>query len=243
MAKVKIPDFMVPSYKLTVNNTEYSYKAGSEADVPDNVADIIKNNNDMLPREDPPKPGMSGLDHTVTFRDDEGNPVAIYSVKDGVGNICAPSGVSAYRWLDADGNAVTFPVNPSADMVIAADNNVKYAERLYNKYSINPEEYPIIVLPVGYNNTQIRIDLHFCKEVYTAGSSFDIFYAPGNRKVIFDNATNALTMGLNEVIDFIIGSDKQLGKPADGNIGRAPRIFTHGIDVVTYPKCTDMDSQ
>lgn len=241
MAKVKIPDFMVPQYKLTVNNTEYSYKAGSEAEVPDNVADIIKNNNDMLPREDPPKPGMSVLDHTVTFRDDQGNPVAIYSVKDGVGNICVPSGVSAKRWVDADGNIVTFPVNPSADMVITVDNSFTYSGALYEKYSISPETYPIIILCVGPGGNSIH--LYFSQNVQNYDNSNGIFYVLSCRYATWSNVNNAGEMTLSEVIDFIIASEKTLVGPTDAWAPKAPRVFTHGIDVITYPKCTDMDSQ
>lgn len=240
MAKVKIPDFMVPEYKLTVNNTEYSYKAGSEEDVPDNVADIIKNNNDMLPREDPPKPGMSGLDHTVTFRDDQGETVAIYSVKDGVGNICAPSGVSAKRWVDADGAAVTFPVNPSADMVIVVDNSFTYSGALYEKYSMRREDYPIIILGVGHGGNSIY--LYFCKNVQNYDHNYGIFYVLGCHSANWSNVQNAVEMTLSEVIDFIIASENTLLPTTEAWAAKAPRIFTHGIDVVTYPKCTDMDA-
>lgn len=65
--------------------------------------------------------GSGSLDHTVTFKDSDGNIVAIYSVIDGIGNISVPSGITATKWVDMDGNIIKFPVNPTSDMVIIAE--------------------------------------------------------------------------------------------------------------------------
>ena len=90
--------------------------------------------------------GGVSLDHTVTFKDDSGNDVAIYSVKEGVGNIAAPSGVTAKRWVDVEGNEVKFPVNPVEDMEIIADNSLSNTEVLYEVYGVDRTVYPYVVM-------------------------------------------------------------------------------------------------
>ena len=65
-------------------------------------------------------PFSKSLDHTVTFRNDSGEDVAIYTVKDGVGNIAEPSGVKATKWVDEDGNTVEFPFSATTDAILSA---------------------------------------------------------------------------------------------------------------------------
>lgn len=90
--------------------------------------------------------GGVSLDHTVTIKDDSGNDVAIYSVKEGIGNIAAPSGVTAKRWVDVEGNEVKFPVNPVEDMEIIADNSLSNTDVLYEVYGVDRTVYPYVVM-------------------------------------------------------------------------------------------------
>jgi hypothetical protein len=49
MKTVLIPDFMKPDFVCTINGVRYSYPAGTTQEVPDEVADLIENNNDQIP--------------------------------------------------------------------------------------------------------------------------------------------------------------------------------------------------
>ena len=83
--------------------------------------------------------GGSALDYTVTVNDADGQPRAIYSVKNGVGNIAEPSGISRKKWVDEDGNTIKFPINPSRDMVVTANNDVLLSELLWMLYQDIPD--------------------------------------------------------------------------------------------------------
>lgn len=90
--------------------------------------------------------GGGSLDHSVTFKDDSGNVVAVYSVIDGIGNIDAPSGVERKRWVDKNGNIVTFPIDPSGDMVIIADNSITTSDAIYEMQGFSKSEYPYLLI-------------------------------------------------------------------------------------------------
>lgn len=91
--------------------------------------------------------GVGSLDHSVTFKDDSGNVVAVYSVIDGIGGIYPPTGVEASKWV-CDGTDITFPITPSSDMTISAAISKSLVDALYEKYVsgyFTRERYPIFV--------------------------------------------------------------------------------------------------
>ena len=58
MPKVLIPNTMKPNFCVSINGTKYSYPAGTEQDVPDEVAQIIENHVELYYPE--PKAGGGG---------------------------------------------------------------------------------------------------------------------------------------------------------------------------------------
>lgn len=60
----------------------------------------------------------TGIGYTVTFYDENKTIIAVYSVKSGSA-VNAPV-YTAAKWVDGNGNAVTFPYTPTSDISIYA---------------------------------------------------------------------------------------------------------------------------
>lgn len=150
-------------------------------------------------------PSLDGA-YTVTFKDDQGEDVAIYLTKEGQGNIYAPSGVEAYRWL-SNGSVVHFPYTPTADIEVTADNSVLWSDRIYEKLGVNKSSYPyfMIYLDKSYKNLDIYF---FNSKPSVSATTLSIYISTGTHlwsriysiawSTAYDNDKDALNRFLSE---------------------------------------------
>lgn len=135
--------------------------------------------------------GGGSLDYTVTFKDEDGETQAIYTVKDGVGNIAKPTGIEADSFKDESGNAVSFPLTPTSDLILTADNS-SLSSRIYACQGVSPSSY--IYVKVGYAGSNLHIC--FCNSTRTNENAGDMYF-PANSKIARDvsgsGASNILT--------------------------------------------------
>lgn len=103
------------------------------------------------------------LDHTVTFTVD-GEPYEVVSVKNG-NSVNEPSrpkidGFKFVKWVDVDGNQVTFPFTPSEETIISAllvegEDYTELINAIYQKMGVTLDDYPYMV--IVYDETNKRV--------------------------------------------------------------------------------------
>lgn len=152
--------------------------------------------------------GGGSLDHTVTFKDDTGNDVAVYSVKNGVGGIYAPTGVAAKKWVDESGNDVVFPVDPISNMSISAYNAIVYSIDLYNLYEISKTDFPYLIVSwKTVNSGKKYIELAFVKTINTITESK--IRGVGYRRFTIETTLDA---NFNDIFFYIMENKPTLGE-------------------------------
>lgn len=96
--------------------------------------------------------GVTSLDNTITFIDGSGEVAAIFTLREGVGNIEKPSGIKAARWMIGDTEAV-FPLNPTSDLTLVANNDLDVTAAIFEKQEIDISTNPYLFIWVEPNGT------------------------------------------------------------------------------------------
>lgn len=96
--------------------------------------------------------------YDVSFFDENGEELALYSVKVGH-EISKPPKYACSVWKTSDGATVTFPYVPTSDVSLYANSDT-YADQLYKFYGVDKGVYPFVTvfLQNGYT------ELNFTKE-------------------------------------------------------------------------------
>lgn len=169
----------------------------------------------------------SKLDHTVTFNDENGKPIAIYSVKNGIGNIYAPSGTEVIKWKDDNGNSISFPIDPSSDIILIPDNK-NASDVLYYEFNKNEDDYPIIMIVMYTNDSYV----YFAKTINDAESGYVALGAPITVRV----KKTVPSKNIDDVVDFFVNNKSiaeisSTSSNISGAFGSAPSPkYLHGAN-------------
>lgn len=99
---------------------------------------------------------LDGLEngYDVMFYDEFNMGLAFYSIRQG--NSINPPYYICTNWKTSDGEIVTFPYTPSGDVIFYATNST-YADKLYEFYRVDKEEYPYLVIALNKSNFNVQI--------------------------------------------------------------------------------------
>lgn len=116
--------------------------------------------------------GLEGLEngYDVMFYDENGDGLAFYSIKNGH-TIPAPPVYSCKFWETESGDTISFPITPTEDMVIFA-NNESLDKTLYEFYKVDRALYPYVVVNIStYSSGKDQIGIRFGKEIVSNTTS------------------------------------------------------------------------
>ena len=97
--------------------------------------------------------GSDGIEggYDVTFYDEQGEELALYSVKEGH-EISKPPKYDCLAWQTSDGANVLFPYVPTSDISLYANSDT-YADILYKFYGVDKGVYPYLVISIATGGT------------------------------------------------------------------------------------------
>ena len=107
---------------------------------------------------------LEGLEngYDVMFYDDDGEGLALYSIKQG--NSINPPVYSCKSWQTEDGTDIAFPYTPMGDISIFANNNT-YAKDLYDYYGVDESVYPYVAISITKSSSSYYYCIKFGKSI------------------------------------------------------------------------------
>lgn len=166
--------------------------------------------------------GVSG-GYVVSFYDENEEMLAVHSIKQGH-STNAPN-YTCKKWIDTDGNVITFPYTPTEGICFYANSDETFDDVLYEFYDIDKAVYPYVCIVLGgtYNNS---CDIFFGKTISTNSTSnitlTDVMYKSANFNLNISDFAN-----IEEVIDLVITNVPKLQERSDWSTGGGEKYYLY----------------
>lgn len=166
--------------------------------------------------------GVSG-GYVVSFYDENEEMLAVHSIKQG--NSTNAPNYTCKKWIDTDGNVITFPYTPTEGICFYANSDETFDDVLYEFYDIDKAVYPYVCIVLGgtYNNS---CDIFFGKTISTNSTSnitlTGVMYKSANFNLNISDFAN-----IEEVIDLVITNVPKLQERSDWSTGGGEKYYLY----------------